>query len=752
MNQEYRSLDRFRIFAALLIVGIHTAPLSSVNQTLNFLVIHVFARIAVPFFLMVTGYFVLGRMKTPLSFVKKTALIYMGATLIYLPISLRAGHYANGNFLITFLKNIIFDGTFYHLWYLPAAIIGILLAYALLRKFSLNLVIGFTVVLYIIGLFGDSYYGLAAKIPFLESAYEVIFALSSYTRNGIFYAPLFLVMAVLISKQEDRKNVNTHIWKNLAGFIISMTLMLMEGLALNHLGYQRHDSLYITLVPAMYFLFQLLLNCDKKLLSDTTLRNNDILQNNTILRNGAMLRDIALWIYFLHPLFIIVVRGIARFMNLTNLLVENSMVHYLAVCLLSFLCSVFIAILSRIFINKTNLSQKYRIQTKTKVSLKQEVQLGTHRAWCELDMKNLRHNINVLKSHLPEGCCLMPAVKANAYGHGAVEIAKELNACGIRAFCVVTVWEGMELRKFNIKGEILVLGYTHPELFPLLKRYRLTQTVLDYEYAILLSKSKGSKKIPVHLKVDTGMHRMGERSENIDKILAVLADKNLSVTGIYTHLCVADSEKASDIAYTEKQIESFNEVLLSIREQGIKLPKTHVQSSYGVLRGFDNSYDYARVGISLYGMLSNSCDTEKWGSGLKPVLSVKARVAMTGPLYAGEAAGYGLKFTALRDMKIATITIGYGDGIPRLLSDCNQSDGHVLINGSKAPVIGRICMDSLTVDVTDIKDVKSGDVAFIIGKSGEAEITAGDIAVQTGTITNEILSRLGARLEKVKQM
>jgi serine/alanine racemase len=237
---------------------------------------------------------------------------------------------------------------------------------------------------------------------------------------------------------------------------------------------------------------------------------------------------------------------------------------------------------------------------------------------------------------------------------------------------------------------------------------------------------------------------MGIRPENFNKILKIFTIKNLKVTGIYTHLCVADSEKENDKTFTERQIKSFDKVLSCLKLQGIKLPKTHIQSSYGVLRGLENSYDYARVGISLYGMLSNSCDTEKWGIALKPVLSVKARVAMTGPLYAGEAAGYGLTYTASRDMQIAVITIGYADGIPRSLSNV----GYVLINGEKAPIIGRVCMDSLTVDVTGIENVKSGDIAVVIGKSGEELITAGDIAEQSGTITNEILSRLGGRLER----
>ena len=189
-----------------------------------------------------------------------------------------------------------------------------------------------------------------------------------------------------------------------------------------------------------------------------------------------------------------------------------------------------------------------------------------------------------------------------------------------------------------------------------------------------------------------------------------------------------------------------NHLTLSVlKEQGYSCPKVHLLASYGLINYPELSGDYARIGIALYGVLSNRSDIQKCKIPLLPVLSIKVRIAAIKDLLCGEGVGYGLSYTATENRKIAILPIGYADGIPRALSCGN---GNVLINGSIAPIIGRICMDQTIIDVTDIPTVKEGDIAIIIGKSGNAEITAYDIAEQTGTITNEILSRLGSRLDR----
>lgn len=370
--------------------------------------------------------------------------------------------------------------------------------------------------------------------------------------------------------------------------------------------------------------------------------------------------------------------------------------------------------------------------------------MAKNRAWIELNMTNLRYNCETLRKLLPETCKLMPAVKADAYGHGAIPVAQELNRIGITDFCVATVMEGVALRKNRIKGRILILGYTHPDEFSLLRRYHLTQTVLDYDYAKILNSYGGV--IHVHIGIDTGMHRLGERCENIDKILQIFKLKNLAIDGMYTHLCASDSKEAPYEEYTLMQIRAFNEAVNRIKAEGYKCPKLHIQSSYGILNYPEICCDYARVGIALYGLLSTEEDTNNCNTELRPVLSVKARVSAIKSLKAGESAGYGLQFTAPRDMKIAVLSIGYADGIPRALS---SGKGYVLINGVKVPVIGRICMDQMSVDATDLPDVKRNDVAVIIGKSEDAEISAGELAKEADTITNEILSRLGGRLNRI---
>lgn len=367
----------------------------------------------------------------------------------------------------------------------------------------------------------------------------------------------------------------------------------------------------------------------------------------------------------------------------------------------------------------------------------------TGRAWIELSRENLRQNVKILNGQLPEGGQLMAAVKANAYGHGAVLVARELNACGVEAFCVATACEGKRLRRRGIKGEILVLGYTHPDEFWLLRQYHLSQTVFDASYAALLDDY--GKKIKVHIKIDTGMHRLGERSEKTEEIRRIFSLENLVIEGIYTHLCVSNATTSSAREFTLSQARAFYEVVSQLKKEGF-CPKIHLQASYGLLNYPELSGDYVRAGIALYGVLSSRADAEQIAAVLVPVLSLKARVAVVKELFQGEGAGYGLEYVADRDRKIAVLAIGYADGLPRSLSN---GRGAVAINGKRASVIGRICMDMTLIDVTDIPDVKQGDIAVIIGRSGDCEMSVYDLAEKEDTITNEILSRLGNRLVRI---
>lgn len=406
------------------------------------------------------------------------------------------------------------------------------------------------------------------------------------------------------------------------------------------------------------------------------------------------------------------------------------------------------------------------------------------RAWIEVSLDALRHNVEYLQSLLPDHCALMPVVKANAYGHGAGLIAEELNTLGIHSFCVACVSEGVELRRQNIAGEILVLGYTHPDQFPLLDQYALTQTVADHAHALALSAyacsasrcsllsaqtpekippshaggqgslpfcpdtGKGVPPLPVHIAVDTGMHRLGEPAEHTAQIQEMFALPGLQVTGMYSHLAAAGGTDAASRNFTQEQIDTFFRLAAQLHNRSDRPThmRLHLQASYGILRYPLPDVDCARPGIALYGLLSNAADTQTFAGKLRPVLSLRARVASIHHLSPGESAGYDMAYTATRPTVIATVTIGYADGLPRSLS---EGRGTVLLHGQHAPIIGRICMDQLLVDVTAIPQTRPGHVATLIGRNGQAGISAADLADSCGTITNELLSCLGPRLERL---
>lgn len=358
------------------------------------------------------------------------------------------------------------------------------------------------------------------------------------------------------------------------------------------------------------------------------------------------------------------------------------------------------------------------------------------RAWIELSRGALENNVERLRALLPEGCALMPAVKANAYGHGAALVAGALNGLGVDAFCTASVSEGVELRRRGVRGEILILGYTHPRYAPLLVRYRLTQTVADRRHALELN-ARG-RTVDVHVKVDTGMHRLGERWDDAGALREIRACRNLRITGVYTHLYQDDLTRPADREAALRQGEALRWAADCLRSMGCPALKTHILASGGLLHCPELGGDYARVGLALYGQTGP-------GVMLRPVLSLKARITLIRDIPPGEGAGYGHRFVAERRTRLAVAAIGYGDGLPRGLSG---GVGAALVRGCRAPIAGRICMDQTLLDVTDVPGAAPGDTAVLIGSSGDREITAGDIAEQTGTIPNEILSRLGGRLER----
>ncbi len=702
---NYSGIDCFRMIAALLIVAIHTSPLLSFNETADFILTRIIGRVAVPFFFMTSGFFLISRyscnnekLKT---FIKKTAVIYGIAIVIYIPINIYKGYFSMDNLLPNIIKDIIFDGTFYHLWYLPASIIGAALAWYMVRRLGYSKALIISVLLYIIGLFGDSYFGIAEQIDVLKQFYSLIFQVSDYTRNGIFFAPIFFVLGGMIADT----NVKRSLQINGMAFAGTFALMVIEAMILHTFNVQRHDSMYIFLPVCMFFLFHLLLYWKE--------------------RRFALIRMAALIVYIIHPMMIVIVHFLAKFLG--DIIVENSLINYLIVCLLSVLFSI----VAMIFINKF---------TTRRNSIKKKWCFETERAWIELNLDNLAYNVNALQKVMPEKSTLMAVVKTQAYGHGAFQIATSLNQMGVKAFAVATIDEGIQLRRYGICGEILILGYTNPNRAKELKKYDLMQTLIDFKYAKALNRQKIAVK--AHIKIDTGMNRLGVSFDNINEVKMIFSMKYIKVCGIYTHLCCADTLLPEDVEFSENQIDNFYYLIDKLKEWGVQIPKVHIQSSYGLLNYPQLVCDYVRVGIALYGVLSKPDENTRVKIDLRPVLSLKARVVLIRSVSKQDTVSYGRRFQAKRDSLIAIVSIGYGDGFPRHLS-CEK--GGVLIRGQYAPIVGRICMDQLAVDITEIEDVSVGNVATLIGFD-TMDIAAPNIAQHFNSISNELLCRMGARL------
>ena len=683
MKRGAPALDRFRLLAAVLVVCNHTAPLSGLFPAADLVLTRVLARTAVPFFLMVSGYFLSQKNgRHAWAFWKKAAVLYGVCILLYLPLNLYAGQ-LHGDFL----RRLLADGTFYHLWYFPGLLLGLPIARALSRL-GLRTALPLAGALYLIGLGGDSYYGLVSRLPALEAGYGVIFRVFSYTRNGLFYVPLFL----LLGAAGRRLSRRVSLW----GLLLSLGAMTAEGLRLHSLQVQRHDSMYLTLPLVMLFLFSLLLGCS---------RGED-----------RAARRLSALVYVLHPWCIVLVRFGAEVLGLDALLVQNSLGHFAAVLALSLCLSA-----AAMALWPQRLSPRLR-------------------AWREVDLEALAHNASVLRRALSPGQELMAVVKADAYGHGAVQVCRQLRKDGVRAFAVACLAEGAALRRAGVRGTILILGYTPPEAAPLLRRWNLTQTVVDAAYGRALSAQ--GRTLRVHLALDTGMHRLGIPAEAREDIAAMYRLPHLRIEGVFSHLCVADSPSPEDTAYTRRQLDAFYEAVSWIQTAGYRPGRIHIQSSYGIWNLPPQPCQYARAGIALYGVRSDRSPVRQ-ALDLRPVLSLRARVASVRHLEPGEAAGYGLAFHAEGRTRLAVVTIGYGDGLPR---DLPQRGGEVLLRGRRCPMAGRMCMDQLLVDATGLEEVLAGDVVTLIGRDGGQEIRAEELAERCGTITNELLSRLGKRL------
>lgn len=365
-----------------------------------------------------------------------------------------------------------------------------------------------------------------------------------------------------------------------------------------------------------------------------------------------------------------------------------------------------------------------------------------HRTWAEIDLDALIHNFEIIKQKA-NGAKIYSVVKADAYGHGLEDVVKTLSDCGTDAFAVSNIEEALEVRKIDKNAPVLILGYTPHSFAKVLAENDITQAVYSLSLAEKLSESakKNNVKVKFHLKIDTGMGRIGFDCRNDDiaareEILKVLELDNLVFDGVFTHFASSDKDGDEDFSFTKVQIARFNKTVDIIKEAGFSPRVCHCCNS-AALFSEESRFDACRPGIILYGLSPMENDDTPF----IPVMTLKSVVSFVKTVKKGETISYGRTFTAKNDMKIATVTAGYGDGYPRSLSN----KGYVLINGQKAQIVGRVCMDQFCVDVTDMDSVTEGDEVILFGK----ELPTGELAKIANTIHYEIVCGISKRVPRI---
>lgn len=365
------------------------------------------------------------------------------------------------------------------------------------------------------------------------------------------------------------------------------------------------------------------------------------------------------------------------------------------------------------------------------------------RIYADIDLDAICANVIELMKNTNPGTKSIAVVKADGYGHGDIAVAKAIGHL-VDGYAVATLDEAVNLRLNNVSKPILILGYVNPEGYENLIRHEIDAVVFDYETACELEEvaEKLGMTAFCHIKVDTGMHRIGlEPNDNGREIVRKIAKlSHVEMRGIFTHFATADEK---DKTSAKKQLDIYNEFVNSLEEEGIRFSVRHCSNSAAIIDMPQANEDAVRLGIALYGMYpSEEVDFSK--VKLTPALELKSTVAMVKRLPAGEKISYGGTFTTERETILATIEAGYGDGYPRALSN----KGYVLLHGKKAPICGRVCMDQFMVDVTDIPDVKRGDVVTLVGKDGDAGISVEEIAALAGTFNYEFVCDLGKRIPR----
>ena len=367
-----------------------------------------------------------------------------------------------------------------------------------------------------------------------------------------------------------------------------------------------------------------------------------------------------------------------------------------------------------------------------------------YRVCAQIDLAAVQKNIEAIRAAIRKESKLMVVLKADGYGHGAVPIAKRIDDIA-DAYGVAIVEEAVELREVGIQKPILILGYTASHLYDKLIQYDITQTIFQYETAYELNEvaKKAGKTVRIHIKLDTGMSRIGfsATEQSIEEIVKISKLSNLSMEGIFTHFAKADE---IDKGATTLQYQRFMEMLEQLEQRGVRFAIRHASNTAAIIDLPEYNLDMVRCGIGTYGMYP-SVDVQKNRVVLTPAMELKTHVSYVKELPKGVGISYNGTYVTERPMRVATIPVGYGDGYPRLLS----SKGRVLIHGKSAPILGRICMDQFMVDVSDIPQVKQNDDVTLMGRDGYECIPAEEIAGYAGTLNYEIVCEVGKRIPRV---
>ncbi len=367
-----------------------------------------------------------------------------------------------------------------------------------------------------------------------------------------------------------------------------------------------------------------------------------------------------------------------------------------------------------------------------------------YRMRADINLTAIRKNIITMKNKIPNDKKLLAVIKANAYGHGAIEVANALDDLA-DYYGVAFIDEALELRKARIHKPILILGHTDDSLFETIIDYDITQTIYSVRQAKILSDialNKG-KRAKVHIKIDTGMNRIGFacQKEYVEDIVSISRMPGIELEGIYTHYYLADIK---DKHYANMQLEKYGQMVDWLEEQGVTFSIRHISNSAGIMEMPNDTYDMVRAGIAMYGLYPSD-EMDKESCVLYPAMELKSHITHVKTIHAGETVGYGATYEADDEKRIATVEVGYADGYPRALS--NQ--GRMLVHGQYVPIVGRVCMDQTMVDVTDITDVNVGDEVVLVGKQGVNHIPVEELADATMRFNYEFVCDVNRRVPRV---